>query len=215
MATCSALRQAAGTAAALCVRHGLRPRQLSEQKSRLRELQQILLQDDQTLKGRRNEDPLDLARQARVTASDSHESSRPENVINGFVRDLGSEWKNRWGARMKPEGAWLELARDRPQRIGQVQITFDTGFQRELTLSASDSVTSKMIRGPQPETVRDYEVLAADSRNRQVSLVKVTGNYQRRRQHRFAPVEAKSIRLQVTATNGDPLARLYEVRCYA
>ena len=215
MATCSVLGQAAGTAAALCVRHGLLPRQLHEQKSRLRELQQTLLRDDQTLKAVRNEDPLDLARQAKVTAPDAHESSRPENVVNGLVRDLGSQWRNRWAARMKPEGVWLEFAWDRPQRISQIQLTFDTGFHRELTLSASDSVTKKVIRGPQPETVRDYEILATDSADRLASLVKVVGNHQRLRRHHFAPIEVKSIRLHVTATNGDPVARVYEVRCYA
>jgi hypothetical protein len=208
------LGQAAGAAAALCARHGLTPRRLFEEKARLWELQQTLLRDDQTLKVLGNEDPLDLARQARVTASDSHESSRPEHVINGFVRDLGNEWRNRWAARMKAEGVWLDLAWDRPQGISQIQITFDTGFQRELTLSASDSVSKKMIRGPQPETVRDYEIVATDPANRQVSLVKVTGNHQRLRRHRFVSVEAKSIRLHVTATNGDPVARIYELRCY-
>jgi hypothetical protein len=80
---------------------------------------------------------------------------------------------------------------------------------------ASDSVTKRMIRGPQPETVRDYEILATDSANRQVPLVKVEGNHQRLRRHNFQPIEAKSIRLHVTATNGDPLARIDELRCYA
>jgi hypothetical protein len=215
MATCSVLGQAAGTAAALCVRHHLLPRQLYQDRSQLRQLQQALLRDDQTLKTLRNEDPLDLARQARVTASGSHESSRPQNVISGLVRDLGNEWRNRWACPIGPEGVWLNLAWDPPQRISQVQLTFDTGFLRELTLSASDSVTKRMIRGPQPETVRDYELVATDAANREVALMKVTGNHQRLRRHRFASVEAKSIRVRVTATNGDPLARIYEVRCYA
>jgi len=33
--------------------------------------------------------------------------------------------------------------------------------------------------------------------------------------HRFAPVEAKSLRLRITATNGADTARVYEIRCYA
>ena len=37
---------------------------------------------------------------------------------------------------------------------------FDTGFQRELTLSSSDSAMRGIIRGPQPETVKDYVLLA-------------------------------------------------------
>lgn len=71
-----------------------------------------------------------------------------------------------------------------------------------------------MIRGPQPETVRDYELLYTDTDGKQHSLVKVTGNHQRQNRHTFAAIEAKSIRLHVTATNGGNTARVYEIRCY-
>jgi len=47
------------------------------------------------------------------------------------------------------------------------------------------------------------------------SVAKVTGNYQRRRVHEFAPVRTEAIRLVVRATNGDPSARVYEIRAYA
>src|SRR5260370_15797771 len=88
MATCAVMGQAAGTAAALCVRHGLEPRALAKDEKRAKELQQTLLRDDQTIKGVRNEDPLDLARQAKVTASGVHQTARPENVIDGRGPDL-------------------------------------------------------------------------------------------------------------------------------
>lgn len=65
--TLSALGQAAGTAAALCVRHQLSPRALG--RERIAELQQTLLKDDQYIPALKNEDPADLARTARVTAS--------------------------------------------------------------------------------------------------------------------------------------------------
>jgi hypothetical protein len=45
--------------------------------------------------------------------------------------------------------------------------------------------------------------------------VGVTGNYQRVNRHRFKAIDAQSMRLCIKTTNGDPLARLYEVRCYA
>ena len=48
-----------------------------------------------------------------------------------------------------------------------------------------------------------------------VTLAKVAGNYQRLNRHTLKPVEVKSIRLHITATNGDDVARVYEVRCYA
>lgn len=216
MATCSVIGQAAGTAAALCVRHGLKPRQLYENQARLRELQQLLLRDDQTLKGRRNEDPLDLARQAKVEAATAQDLSRPECVTDGFVRDLRGSSTHRWDATFAEGEPWLDLTWEQPQRIGQVQLTFDTGFHRELTLSASDATNRQIIRGPQPETVRDYTLSyrpAADADWRE--LVRVRGNHQRLVRHSFAPVEAQALRLQIQATNGDALARVFEIRAYA
>jgi hypothetical protein len=215
MATCSVMGQAAGTAAALCVKHGLLPRQLCQNSAILGELQQTLLRDDQTIKHRKNTDPKDLARAARVTASAEYKTSRAANVINGLVRDLADQWQNRWGALMTPEGPWLELTWDQPQRISHIQITFDTGFHRELTLSASDSVSAKIIRGPQPETVRDYRITYTDANgNRNLPLIEVKGNYQRLNRHNFKPIDAQAIRIHVTTTNGSETGRLYEVRCY-
>src|SRR4051812_4003885 len=76
MATCAAAGQATGTAAALCVKQQILPRQLSRDKDRVAELQQALLRDDQTIKNRKNADPQDLARTARVTASAEFETSK-------------------------------------------------------------------------------------------------------------------------------------------
>ena len=217
MATCSVIGQAAGTAAACCARHGLEPKQLYADKARLRELQQILLRDDQTIKGLANADPNDLARQAKVTASTRYGLTQPENVINGLVRDRLGEWDNCWAAAMdeaEEEPVWIQLTWDEPKKVRMVQITFDTGFQRELTLSASESVTRRMIRGPQPETVRDYR-LRGLVHGHPETLVEVTGNYQRLRRHaihRDAPILA--LRLELRSTNGAPIARVYEIRCY-
>ncbi|HNT87907.1 MAG TPA: FAD-dependent oxidoreductase, partial [Candidatus Hydrogenedentes bacterium] len=215
MATCAVEGQAIGTAAALCAREGLLPREVIADPAKTAELQQALLRDDQTIKGRVNADPLDFARHARVTASSEAHGSRAVHVINGRVRDLPEAWENRWGGVMTPEGAWIELAWDMPQRITHVQLYFDSGFHRELTLSESHAVQKRQIRGPQPETVKDYELLyRADVAGPWETLVTVRDNYQRLRRHTFRPVEAHALRLHVTATNGAEEARVYEIRCY-
>jgi hypothetical protein len=215
MGTCAVEGQAAGTAAALCARHQLLPRQLYQDKARLAELQQTLLRDDQTIKNRKNADPLDLARRARASASAEHEGAAAGHVLNGLVRDLPGRFDNRWAAPLSAAGAWLDLTWEQPQKVAQVQITFDSGFQRELTLSSSDRVTKGMIRAPQPETVRDYTVSYRKPGAREwTELAKVEGNHQRLRRHHFEPVEAEAVRIHVRATNGDPLARIFEVRCY-
>jgi hypothetical protein len=96
-----------------------------------------------------------------------------------------------------------------------VQITFDTAFQRQLTLSQQDSVNATVIRAPQPETVRDYELLySAPGSKEWVSLGQFKGNHQRLRRHDFKPISAAALRLKITATNGSKVAAVYEVRCY-
>jgi len=57
---------------------------LYEDKAKLKAYQQTLLRDDQSIKGLKNEDPLDLARRATVTASNEHENCQATNVINGL-----------------------------------------------------------------------------------------------------------------------------------
>lgn len=215
MATCSVIGQAVGTAAAHCARKGILPRELASDDVHLHELQRTLLRDDQTIMRRRHTDPADLARIAEVSASSELKGADADHVLSGYVRDLPQQTEHLWAGAMTADGAWLELAWEKPQRISHVQLTFDTGFHRELTLSASDSTTKRMIRGPQPETVRDYELTCTDAAGQRHLLAKVTGNHQRLNRHHFAAVEMKSLRLRVTATNGDPTARVYEIRCYA
>jgi len=65
--TLATLGQAAGTAAAMCVRKDCTPRDIYEKH--ISELQQTLLKHDQTIPSIVNEDPADLARGAAIRAS--------------------------------------------------------------------------------------------------------------------------------------------------
>jgi hypothetical protein len=207
MATCAAIGQAVGTAAAQCVGAGVTPRELARDAKQVARLQQTLLRDDQSIKGRVNQDPGDLARTATVTASSEEGAARAALVLDGTTRDIpDGEWHH-WAANLP---AWIELTWPRAQRIGQVQITFDSGFQRQLTLSAQEAQNVNLLRAPQPETVRDYRVTAGGR-----TLAEVKGNFQRVNRHRFEAVETKSLRVEIEATNGDRLARIFEIRCYA
>jgi hypothetical protein len=67
MATCATLGEAAGTAAAMCAALGVTPRELHERHRR--DLVQTLLRQDASVLGVANDDPADLARRARVSAS--------------------------------------------------------------------------------------------------------------------------------------------------
>ena len=214
MATCSAVGQAAGTAAAVCVQESILPKQLRADKTRVRQLQQTLLRDDQSIRDIKNRDPKDVARTASVSASGVYKHAHPEHVLNGEVRDMPDTWDNRWAAPMTGNGAWLELRWDQPQLVRHIQITFDSGFQRELTLSASRWVNQRVIRGPQPELVKTYRVIGRLPNGNFQTLTQVQHNIQRLCRHDIEPVEVSSIRLQIDATHGAAEVRVYEIRCY-
>lgn len=219
MATCSVIGQAAGTAAAMCVERSLTPRQLRNDPAQMIALQQRLLRDDQTIRGLTNSDSGDLAREAKVSASAEAPTAPAANVIDGHVRDVPTKTGtviHHWEAPLADDGAWVELAWPQPVEASSIQITFDTGFRRALSLTAEDGFNRKMIRGPQPETVRNYTVLAraADGGDWE-PLVEVRDNHQRVNRHRFTRRKLAAVRIHVHSTHGAPVAHIFEVRCYA
>lgn len=79
MATCGDAAQPVGIAAALCIRHGVKPADLAAPE-RIGWLQTELMRTGQFIPGRRLEDPADLAREAEVSASSRFvlDSLRPD-----------------------------------------------------------------------------------------------------------------------------------------
>jgi hypothetical protein len=218
MATCASIGQAAGLAAAMCTQKKVLPRQLAEDKKLVSALQQRLLRDDQSMRWVFNTDPADLARHATLTAS----GGDPKLAVDGVDRDYppnkdtkAPAEKHSWEAPLNGVPAWLELAWAEPHTVSEVVLKFDTGFQRELTLSASDSISRAILRQPQPETVRDYAVSVKTGGGEWKTVAEVTGNHQRLNRVRFAPVTTQAVRLEVRKTNGIESARLFEIRCYA
>lgn len=212
MATCAVIGQAVGTAAAQCVERGILPRDLANTPQHLSRLQQSLIRDDQTIKGMPGNDPDDHAKKAHVTASNEIGAAKAALVKDGLLRDVPDEKGqpaefHHWAGNLP---GWIQLEWDSPRKIREVQITFDSGFQRELILSAQDSAVLNTVRAPQPETVSDYSVSVAGK-----VVATVTKNHQRVNRLKFDPVETKSIRVAVTATNGLEEARIFEIRCYS
>jgi len=180
------------------------------------------LRQDQSIRTVSNRDARDLARTAAIKASDEVGEAKAELVADGIDRDIPANNKtgkpaevHHWAANRGAEGAWIELSWRQAQRLREVVLKFDTGFQRELTLSASDSISRAIVRAPQPETVRDYTVTVTGADGRQRTVATVTGNHQRLNRITFEPVDALAVRITATKTNGAEEVRIFEVRCYA
>lgn len=224
MATCAAVGQGVGTAAALGIGRDIEPAGMSGDLEFVADLQRKLLADDCYLIGRENLGRCNLARQARITTSGARAGSDGVLVTSGQTRtvqgvrgappDRACPGSHRWMSGTLP--AWIQFEWDEPVAIGAVQLIFDTGLHRHLTLSHHDGYTrTRMFWGrPQPETVRDYriEVLAPDSTT-WIPLVQVTDNHQRLRRHAIdAPSDCQALRIVVTAAHGIDHARICEVR---
>lgn len=215
MATCAVMGQTIGTVAAL-MRTKSGGIEESATPEAIGEIQQILLREDAYLPGLRDTDPLNLARESKVAASSEGPEAPARKVINGIARSVDASWGpwaeadgNCWESTELP--AWIELTWPQPQELGEVHLTFCTGMQRELTLTPCDYLANKMVRGPQPETVKDYN-LWVDGKK----VLEVRGNYQRKCKHLLPKgTEGTRLRLEILATNGLPIARVFEVRAYA
>jgi len=224
MATCAVVGQGVGTAAAYAVQRDLSVANLAANEPALQAIQERLLQDDAFLIGRQNRDPNDFARLANVSASSERSGGEASQVISGVSRSVHGKrgappsrrmaGAHRWMS--DPSAglpAWLQLEWASAVTVREVQLIFDTGLHRHLTLSHHDGYTSRMHWGqPQPETVRDYTIEVCDGARWDL-IVDVTGNYQRRRRHRLSvsrPV--RTMRIRVKQTNGLDHARIAEVR---
>ncbi len=86
MATCAAVGQGVGTAAAYAARHRLDPSGLVASSAAMDAIQQRLLREDAFLIGLQNNGDRDLAQKARITASSEQLQGPVENITNGITR---------------------------------------------------------------------------------------------------------------------------------
>lgn len=226
MATCAVIGQGVGTAAAFAVDRELAPGELASCHDTMQAVQQRLLRDDALLIGRVNEDTQDLARIATITATSEVAGGEATQVVSGQTRSIHGDRGAPPGRSVPATHRWMsdpgdgfpvaiQLEWPTPIEVHEVQIIFDTGLHRHLTLSHHDGYTAQMHWGrPQPETVRDYIV---DMRrgSEWISVVEVSGNYERRRTHRLATTSGvTAVRVTAQASNGCDHARICEVRLY-
>lgn len=215
MGTCAAGGQAIGTAAALWLLENTSDIRALSTPDRVRALQQRLLRDDAFLLGLRNEDAADHARAA--TASDASGSTSAALALDGVTRDLRASfgaWSgdtaHAWESAALP--AALALSWPAALTIREIHVTFDSGFERELILTPSHyHQRTSAPRGAQTKLVRDYRIKLDG-----VVIHEETGNFLRKRVHRLpTPLNARSLEIECLATHGAPVARVFEVRCYA
>lgn len=213
MNTCATTGQVSGTAAALCAAEGISPKDILKSPEKFSAFQQRMLRDGVIIAGVKNSDPLDLARSAKISASSCAASAKPENVVSGMFYDALGSCENRWIAPIIDKPA-LKLEWDSPREISKIILNLDTGC-RMLTITRQPNFFKRLALGAQPECLRDYRIVATLADGSKKTLAEVKGNYQKRAEHDFEKVAAKSVELECLATNGSDTASVFEVRVYA
>ncbi|MEO2014736.1 MAG: FAD-dependent oxidoreductase [Fuerstiella sp.] len=223
MATCAVMGQGVGTAAALAAQKAILPSRIATDGKLVDSIQRRLLHDDAFLIDCSDDVSSDVTRSARITASSEQPGGSAVNVLTGQTRSVHGnrgvspertvEGLHRWMSVPNEWPASIRFDWKKPQPLRKIQLVFDTGMHRHLTLSHHDGYTSRMIWGePQPETVRDYavQILKQDSWK---TVCDVAGNYQRLRRHSLPEgTVTPSVRILVTGTNGLDHARILSVR---
>lgn len=212
MGTCAVGGEAAGTAAAMASLAGMSPREFGEK--RIQNLRQELLKNDCYLPGARNEDEKDLARRCRISVSSERPGYEGFHVINGIARTVGEE-SNLWRSEgIGPDGEVLSLKLPGVKKISQLRLTFDPNLSEERCISVSKAFIDKEPVGVAKELVKDYRItLYRDGEEMYTKMI--TDNYQRLNVLNIEDdIWADLVEIRVLAANGDPDARIFEVRIY-
>ena len=192
--------QAVGTAAALCLKRGVDARTLGREC--LVELQQQLLKDDQYIPNLLPADPLERLRTATATATSAAPEGPAAGAIDGIARPVGFEMHGWVSDASCPLPQTLTLSLDKPASVSEVRLTFDS------------DLTPMRVKVRMPAKLVKVYVLEGCVDGRWVELAAEKENSLRHRIHRFPAKTVSSLRIVVTATWGDPSARIFEVKAY-
>lgn len=207
--TCAVGGQAVGTAAALAIKYGCSPREVS---SHMDELQQILLMEDCYIPGFRNNDKRDMALNAKIKVSSELNGKGADKLNNGVTRDEKTS-ENCWesdGISGQGESIIIELGEVR--NISQIRLTFDSNLSKHQAQTMPSRLAPPLEVSP--ELIKDYEVSVFNG-EKAVWSKRIEDNYQRLNVIDVPEgTEGEKVCVKILATNGYPNARVFEVRVY-
>lgn len=223
MATCTVMGEAIGTFVAAAVRLNCPPELAWRDENVIGETQQQLLRQGAYLPGRLLLDR-NLAAEATIAASSEQPDGRAIAVVDGHSRsvagprgvrsELTAPGTHRWMSQPDDRQPWIAFRWAHPVSLGRITLVLDTGLHRYLSLTQQDAFHSRMIWGPQPETLKEFRVLA-ETGGAWRQITHVRDNYLRQLTFDAHLDSVTALRIEVIATNGLDHARIVEVRCEA
>ncbi len=208
MATCSLMGQAVGTAASMCIKKGVTPRDISEKH--VDELQEQLLRDDAFIPLRPANDPKDLAKKAGLIFGSSTLSGDAPLLTDGVSRDINGK-VHHWQSDGLP--AYVQMEWEYPVSLSSVEIKCDTNVKRNIMMRKDHKESETFGTTVPPELLKSLE-LEARIDGKWVKLGAIEENRRRLIKFRFDNTKTNTIRIHAKETHGHRNAKLFEVRCY-
>ena len=207
-ATCALMGQAVGTAAALCLKKGVLPRDIAQKH--IDQLQEQLLRDDAFIPLRPARDPKDVAKKADLIVASSTVSGDAKLLTDGMSRDINNEIHH-WQSKGLPAEVIMEW--ERPVTLSRVEIKCDTNVKRNIMMRKDHKENATFGTTVPPEMLKSLE-LKARVKDKWVSLGSLKKNRTRLIKFQFESLKTTAVRIQMKETYGHKNAKLFEVRCY-
>lgn len=208
MATCALEGQAVGTAAALCVKHDVLPRGISEKH--INELQEQLMRDDAFIPKRSANDPKDLAKKASLIFASSTLSGDAKLLTNGLSRDIDGKIHHWQSDRLPAE---VQMEWENSVSLSTVELKCDTNVKRNIMMR-KDSSNEGIYRNNIPEELMKSLELEARINGEWINLGAIENNKTRLVKFKFDKVKTTAVRIRLKETYGHENAKLFEVRAY-
>lgn len=197
MGTCALLGQAAGTAAAICVRDGISPREVY--KSRMSELQTMLMKDDVWLPWK-TQNISNVMKNIKMMG----EGENLEMLINGHDRPIDGA-DNAWTCRA---GDTVTFAFEGMEKIESIRIVFDSDLNNNKRLPARYPLGEYQVSLP-ASLVKEY-IIEAKIDGEWKEIVKEKDNSLRLRKHSLN-LETDALRLKICSSHGAEEFRVFSV----
>lgn len=208
MATCGVIGQAIGTAAALCKKENILPKELLNKISLL---QNALVKDDCYIPGIKEK--FDIYKNAKVEASSFKEGYNPENVINGYQRNF-KEKINMWSSTENDKEKSIIILLENEKKVDEIIIDFNSNLSKEIMITQVTQNQKNISNELPHELVKDYILSLYNKDDNIIYEKRVLDNIQRHNVHKINSLHVKKIKVQVLETYGIKEAQIFNIKAY-